>query len=61
MEASGYHQRNSDHILFLEKRQGKITILIVYVDDLKSQEMSWEKGRLYKVTCSKSSHDNPNP
>ena len=30
----GYHQSNSDHTLFLKKRQDKITTLIVYVDDM---------------------------
>ena len=30
----GYHQSNSDHTLFLKKRQDKITALIVYVDDM---------------------------
>ena len=29
----GYHQSNSDHTLFLKKQHGKITALIVYVDD----------------------------
>ena len=30
----GYHQSNSDHTLFLKKRQDKITALITYVDDM---------------------------
>ncbi|KAK3023127.1 hypothetical protein RJ639_042716 [Escallonia herrerae] len=34
MRAFGYHQSNSDHTLFLKKKQGKITALIVYVDDM---------------------------
>ena len=34
MRAFGYHQSNSDHILFLKKQHGKITTLIVYVDDM---------------------------
>ncbi|KAK3016209.1 hypothetical protein RJ639_006211 [Escallonia herrerae] len=34
MRAFGYHHSNSDHTLFLKKRQGKITALIVYVDDM---------------------------
>ena len=29
-----YHQSNLDHTLFLKKQQGKITTLIVYVDDM---------------------------
>lgn len=28
------HQSNSDHTLFLKKQQGKITALIVYVNDM---------------------------
>ncbi|WJZ92842.1 hypothetical protein VitviT2T_011817 [Vitis vinifera] len=34
MRAFGYHQSNLDHTLFLKKQHGKITILIVYVDDM---------------------------
>ncbi|RVW73201.1 Retrovirus-related Pol polyprotein from transposon RE1 [Vitis vinifera] len=34
MRAFGYHQSNSDHTLFLKKQHGKITALIVYVDDM---------------------------
>ncbi|XP_059663880.1 uncharacterized mitochondrial protein AtMg00810-like [Cornus florida] len=34
MIAFGYCQSNSDHTLFLKKQQGKITTLIVYVDDM---------------------------
>ena len=34
MKAFGYSQSNSDHTLFLKKQQGKITALIVYVDDM---------------------------
>ncbi|KAH9659075.1 hypothetical protein KPL70_023730 [Citrus sinensis] len=30
----GYNQSNSDHTLFIKKRQGKIIALIVYVDDM---------------------------
>ena len=30
----GYLQSNSDHTLFLKHRQGKVTALIVYVDDM---------------------------
>ena len=29
-----YNQSNSDHTLFIKKRQGKIIALIVYVDDM---------------------------
>ena len=34
MRAFGYHQSNLDHTLFLKKQHGKITTLIVYVDDM---------------------------
>ena len=35
MRSFGYHQSNSDHTLFLKKQYGKITTLIVYVDDME--------------------------
>nr|XP_025703200.1 uncharacterized protein LOC112803971 [Arachis hypogaea] len=34
MKAFGYNQSNADHTLFLKKQHGKITVLIVYVDDM---------------------------
>jgi hypothetical protein len=34
MKAFGYSQSNADHTLFLKRQQGKITALIVYVDDM---------------------------
>ena len=34
MKKYGYRQSNSDHTLFLKKREGKITCLIIYVDDM---------------------------
>lgn len=34
MRAFGYHQSNSDYTLFLKKQFGKITVLIIYVDDM---------------------------
>ena len=34
MRKYGYHQSISDHTLFLKHRQGKMTALIVYVDDM---------------------------
>ena len=34
MRVFGYHQSNLDHTLFLKKQHGKITTLIVYVDDM---------------------------
>ena len=33
-ESFSYRQSNSDHTLFLKKQHGKITTLIVYVDDM---------------------------
>ena len=34
MKKYGYRQSNSDHTLFHKKREGKITCLIIYVDDM---------------------------
>jgi hypothetical protein len=34
MKKYGFCQSNSDHILFLKHRRGKVTALIVYVDDM---------------------------
>lgn len=34
MRAFGYRQTNADHTLFLKRYKGKITALIVYVDDM---------------------------
>ncbi|CAL9023670.1 unnamed protein product [Prunus brigantina] len=34
MRKSGYVQSNSDHTLFLKLRKGKLTALIIYVDDM---------------------------
>lgn len=34
MKAYGYWQSNSDHTLFIKKKSGKLTALIVYVDDM---------------------------
>ncbi|KAL6316022.1 hypothetical protein AAG906_015438 [Vitis piasezkii] len=34
IRAFGYRQNNSDHTLFLKKQHGKITTLIVYLDDM---------------------------
>nr|CAN83332.1 hypothetical protein VITISV_025235 [Vitis vinifera] len=36
MRAFGYRQSNSDHTLFLKKKHGKITTLIIYVDDMET-------------------------
>jgi hypothetical protein len=34
MRKFGFQQSNSDHTLFLKHRLGKVTALIVYVDDM---------------------------
>ena len=34
MRKKGFRQSNSDHTLFLKNRDGKITALIIYVDDM---------------------------
>ncbi|XP_020214429.1 uncharacterized protein LOC109798521 [Cajanus cajan] len=34
MKKYGYRQSNVDHTLFLKKRKGKLTTLIIYVDDM---------------------------
>ncbi|KAJ0483845.1 putative RNA-directed DNA polymerase [Helianthus annuus] len=34
MKEYGYHQSNADHTLFLKKRNGLVTCLIIYVDDM---------------------------
>ena len=34
MKAAGYKQSNSYHTLFIKHKEGKITVLIVYVDDM---------------------------
>jgi hypothetical protein len=34
MKKYGFQQSNSDHTLFLKHKLGKVTALIVYVDDI---------------------------
>ncbi|KAB2602005.1 polyprotein (retrotrasposon protein) [Pyrus ussuriensis x Pyrus communis] len=34
MKKNGYRQSHSDHTLFVKRRQGKVTALIIYVDDM---------------------------
>ena len=34
MKKFGYVQSNSDHSLFLKRHKGKLTALIIYVDDM---------------------------
>ena len=43
MRKYGFQQSNSDHTLFLKHRLGKITALIVYVDDMIITEDDVEK------------------
>jgi hypothetical protein len=34
MKRIGYHQGNSNHTLFIKRKNGKVTLLIIYVDDM---------------------------
>jgi hypothetical protein len=34
MKKYGYNQSNFNHTLFLKHQQGKVTALIIYVDDM---------------------------
>ena len=34
MRKHGYEQSNSDHTLFLKHQNGKLTALIIYIDDM---------------------------
>lgn len=34
MKEFGYRQSNSDHTLFIKHKEGKVAILIMYVDDM---------------------------
>jgi len=34
MKTTGYQQSNADHTLFVKHKGGKVTTLIVYVDDM---------------------------
>ena len=45
MIAFGYHQSNLDHTLFLKKQHGKITALIVHVDDMMVTGNDPEEGK----------------
>lgn len=44
MRKYGFTQSNSDHTLFLKHRLGKVTTLIIYVDDI--EEISRLQGQL---------------
>ena len=52
MKKFGYKQINSDHTLFLKKEKGRITYLIIYVDDMvitgnNEEEISDLKKKLF--------------
>ncbi|XP_042003672.1 uncharacterized mitochondrial protein AtMg00810-like [Salvia splendens] len=54
MKKYRYRQSNSDHTLFIKKRVGKITCLIIYVDDMiitgdDTEEMSELRKNLFNV------------
>lgn len=34
MKKNGYHQSNTHHTLFLKRSQGRVTCLVIYVDDM---------------------------
>jgi hypothetical protein len=34
MKRIGYHQGNSDHTLFIKRKNERVTLLIIYVDDM---------------------------
>ncbi|KAJ0666336.1 putative RNA-directed DNA polymerase [Helianthus annuus] len=53
MKEYGFKQSNSDHTLFLKRRNGLVTCLIIYVDDMiitgnDEEEMTRLKGNLFK-------------
>ena len=52
MRKFGYKQSNSDYTLFLKRRNGLITCLVIYVDDMvitgnDAKEIDDLKGRLF--------------
>ena len=52
MKKFGYKQSNSDHTIFLKKKEGNITCLIIYVDDMiltgdDEEEISQLKKNLF--------------
>ena len=53
MRSFGYCHNNSDHTLFLKKRHGKITTLIVYVDDVVVIKNDPKERRLDRIICLK--------
>jgi hypothetical protein len=54
MKTYGYNQSNSDHTLFLKRQLGKVTALIIYVDDMIiTSNESEEISRLQKLLATK--------
>ena len=52
MRKFGYKQSNSDYTLFLKRRNGLITCLVIYVDDMvitgdDAKEINDLKGRIF--------------
>ncbi|KAI5324535.1 hypothetical protein L3X38_033608 [Prunus dulcis] len=53
MKKYGYHQGNSDHTLFIKHIDGKITLLIIYVNDMVvTSDDVVEMGKLQKYLAS---------
>jgi hypothetical protein len=48
MKKYGYQQSHSDHTLFLKHQRGKVTTLIIYVDDMIIMEMIRKKYQASK-------------
>lgn len=46
MRAFGYKQSSSDHSLFVKYEEGKVTTLIIYVDDMVLMEHDLDKIKL---------------
>lgn len=44
MKRYGYCQRNFDHTLFIKRKGGKVTILVIYVDDTVDTSDDIEDG-----------------
>ncbi|CAL9001453.1 unnamed protein product, partial [Prunus brigantina] len=54
MKKYGYHQGNSDHTLFIKRMDGKITLLIIYIDDMVvTGDDVVDMGKLHKYLASK--------
>jgi Reverse transcriptase (RNA-dependent DNA polymerase) len=53
MKGYKYEQSNSDHTLFFKRNQGKLTILIIYVDDMIITGNDHEEIKLLETRLSK--------